>query len=132
MEEKFLGNYDGPIPGAAKNAVRSSGASIEGAEYVGARFEQVEKAIVQLQELLEVVEESDRTYSEQIDRVTEVLRTAAPDDPARANLQNHLDELLPVLERLKNDHAQVKKNIRDMLAIPLPGQEYPCDPTRLQ
>lgn len=132
MEEKFLGNYDGPIPGAAKNAVRGSGASEAGAEYVGARYEQVEKAIVQLQELLRVVEESGRMFSEQIDRVTEALRIAASDDPARASLEAHRDELLLVLGRLKQDRAQVEKNMRDMLAIPLPGQEFSYDLTRLQ
>lgn len=85
-----------------------------------------------MHELLRVIEESDKTFSEHAASIERVLRTADPNDLAAAGLAEHLRGLLPALEKIASDRAQVEKNLRYLLAIPQPGQQFPYDPTRLQ
>ncbi len=113
--------YDGALSGAAAWRANAVHIPVEEIAKIRNSYEKLEHTIVQMQELLRVIEESVKLFSDHITFAKKALRDAAPDDPLRDTLAAHIEELLAKLEKIQNDHAEMEKNMRDLLAIPLPN-----------
>ncbi|MBP9749496.1 MAG: hypothetical protein KBD21_02100 [Candidatus Pacebacteria bacterium] len=121
--------YDGALSDAAAWSATEANVPPEGIEEIRHSYKHLERTIVQMQELLRANEESGKLLSDHIVIVQEALRGAAPDDPLRDVLVAHIEEWLAKIEKIQSDHAEVEKNMQDLLAIPLPDMVSPEAPS---
>lgn len=69
-----------------------------------------------------------KIFSDHIAIAQKALRGVALDDPERDTLVAHINEWLAKLEKIQAYHTEVKKNMQDLLAVPLPNMMSPEDP----